>query len=56
MNEIILWQGNKNIQRHYNLDTNIYAPGAISLKTKEIMRMVASMVLFLMMVSVITSK
>ena len=45
MNEKILAQGNVNIKRLYNLDTNTYAEGALSVKSKEMMGLVASMVL-----------
>ena len=45
MNEKILAQGNVNIKRLYNLDTNTYSDGVLSLKTKEMMGLVASMVL-----------
>lgn len=45
MNEEILAQNNKVINRLYNLDTNTYAEGALSSKTKEMLGLVASMVL-----------
>ena len=45
MNEKILSQGNVNIKRLYNLDTNTYSEGALSVKSKEMMGLVASMVL-----------
>ncbi|MEP7128513.1 MAG: carboxymuconolactone decarboxylase family protein [Chitinophagales bacterium] len=45
MNEKILAQNNKVINRLYNLDTNTYAEGALSVKTKEMLGLVASMVL-----------
>lgn len=45
MNEKILAQNNKVINRLYNLDTNTYAPGALPVKTKEMLGLVASMVL-----------
>ncbi len=45
MNEKILAQNNKVINRLFNLDTNTYADGALSVKTKEMLGLVASMVL-----------
>ncbi|MBA2422452.1 MAG: carboxymuconolactone decarboxylase family protein [Chitinophagales bacterium] len=45
MNEKILAQNNKVINRLYNLDTNTYAEGALDVKTKEMLGLVASMVL-----------
>src|SRR5215831_2046610 len=45
MNEKILAQNNKVINRLYNLDTNTYLEGALDVKTKEMLGLVASMVL-----------
>lgn len=45
MNEVILGQNNKVINRLFNLDTNTYAEGALSVKVKEMLGLVASMVL-----------
>jgi len=45
MNEKIFAQNNKVINRLFNLDTNTYAEGALSTKTKEMLGLVASMVL-----------
>lgn len=45
MNERILSENNKFIKRFYNLDTTAYQAGALSVKTKELMGLVASMVL-----------
>lgn len=45
MNERILASDNKVIKRIYNIDTNAYMPGAVDVKTKEIMGLVASLVL-----------
>jgi len=45
MNEKILAADNKVIKRLYNLDTNTYMDGALSVKTKEMMGLVASLVL-----------
>lgn len=44
-NELILSKDNKVMKRIYNLDTNAYAPGALSLETKEMLGLVSSMVL-----------
>lgn len=45
MNEVILSKENKVMKRLWNLDTNTYAEGALNVKTKELMGLVASMVL-----------
>ena len=45
MNERILSQDNLVIKRLFNLDTNTYAEGALNVKTKEMLGLVASMVL-----------
>ena len=45
MNEKILAANNKVIKRLYNLDTNTYQEGALPVKTKEMMGLVASLVL-----------
>lgn len=45
MNERILSQDNLVIKRLFNLDTNTYADGALNVKTKEMLGLVASMVL-----------
>jgi len=45
MNEKILSQDNKVIKRFFNLDTNAYQDGALPMKTKELLGLVASMVL-----------
>jgi AhpD family alkylhydroperoxidase len=45
MNKKILAQNNKVINRLFNLDTNTYMEGALSIKTKEMLGLVASMVL-----------
>lgn len=45
MNEKILGQNNKVLKRFFNLDTNAYAEGALPVKTKELLGLVASMVL-----------
>jgi AhpD family alkylhydroperoxidase len=45
MNELILGKDNLVIKRLWNLDTNTYAAGALDIKTKELLGVVASMVL-----------
>lgn len=45
MNARILEQDNLVIKRLYNLDTNAYLDGALSAKTKEMLGLVASLVL-----------
>jgi AhpD family alkylhydroperoxidase len=45
MNEVILSKDNLVMKRLWNLDTNTYAEGALSTKTKEMLGLVASMVL-----------
>ncbi|EAQ50782.1 MULTISPECIES: carboxymuconolactone decarboxylase family protein [Leeuwenhoekiella] len=45
MNEKILGDKNKIINRIFNLDTNAFAPGALDVKTKELLGLVASTVL-----------
>lgn len=45
MNERIMTYDNKVIKRFFNLDTNTYAAGALDVKTKEMLGLVASMVL-----------
>ncbi|HEX9979463.1 MAG TPA: carboxymuconolactone decarboxylase family protein [Flavobacterium sp.] len=46
MNEKLLGDNNKIIKRIFNLDTNAYAPGgALDVKTKELLGLVASTVL-----------
>lgn len=45
MNEKLLNDDNKIIKRIFNLDTNAYAPGALDVKTKEMLGLVASAVL-----------
>ncbi len=44
-NEIIFSKKNKVLQRLFNLDTNAYAEGALPVATKEMLGLVASMVL-----------
>lgn len=45
MNEKLLADNNLVIKRIYNLDTNAYAEGALDVKTKELLGLVASAVL-----------
>lgn len=45
MNTKILADNNKVIKRIFNLDTNAYAEGALDVKTKELLGLVASAVL-----------
>ncbi len=45
MNEKILGSDNRFMKRFFNLDTNAYKEGALDVKTKELLGLVASMVL-----------
>jgi AhpD family alkylhydroperoxidase len=45
MNEVILSKNNLVMKRLWNLDTNTYDEGAVDKKTKEMLGLVASMVL-----------
>jgi len=45
MNEKILASGSQQIQRFFNLDTRAYEAGALPSKTKELLGLVASVVL-----------
>ena len=45
MNEVILSKDNLVIKRLWNLDTNTYTAGALDVSTKEMLGLVASMVL-----------
>ena len=45
MNDDILADNNKIIKRIFNLDTNAYQKGALDVKTKELLGLVASAVL-----------
>ena len=45
MNEKLLADNNKIVKRIFNLDTNAYAEGALDVKTKELLGLVASTVL-----------
>lgn len=45
MNDKLLSENNKVIKRIFNLDTNAFMPGALDVKTKELLGLVASAVL-----------
>ncbi|SEL36877.1 alkylhydroperoxidase AhpD family core domain-containing protein [Maribacter orientalis] len=45
MNEKLLADNNKIVKRIFNLDTNAFAAGALDVKTKELLGLVASTVL-----------
>jgi AhpD family alkylhydroperoxidase len=45
MNERILGEDNQVVRRFFALDTQTYKPGALDVKTKELLGLVASMVL-----------
>lgn len=45
MNDRILSSGNKVINRLFNLDTNAYQAGVLSIQTKEMLGLVSSLVL-----------
>lgn len=45
MNEKLLADNNKIVKRIFNLDTNAYSAGALDVKTKELLGLVASAVL-----------
>lgn len=45
MNEKILGEDNKVIKRFFNLDTNAYSPGALDVKSKEMIGLACSLVL-----------
>ena len=45
MNEKLLADNNKIVKRIFNLDTHAYAAGALDVKTKELLGLVASAVL-----------
>ena len=45
LNDIVLKYGKKDIKRFFNLDTNAYKDGALPAKTKELLGLVASLVL-----------
>ena len=45
LNEFVMKYGSKNIKRFYNIDSQVYAEGALPKKTKELLGLVASLVL-----------
>ncbi|MFX0124438.1 MAG: carboxymuconolactone decarboxylase family protein [Candidatus Hodarchaeota archaeon] len=45
MNELILEEANLGIKRFFNLDSRAYTPGVLSSKVKELLGLVASLVL-----------
>jgi AhpD family alkylhydroperoxidase len=45
MNEVILEQDNKVLKRFFSLDNQAYQDGALPVKTKELLGLIASMVL-----------
>ncbi|HET9513816.1 MAG TPA: carboxymuconolactone decarboxylase family protein [Gemmatimonadales bacterium] len=45
MNDLILGKGNLTINRFFALDSRAYEPGALGTKTKELLGLVASLVL-----------
>ncbi|GGZ53200.1 carboxymuconolactone decarboxylase family protein [Mesonia mobilis] len=45
MNDKILGENNKVLKRIFNLDTNAFAEGSLDVKTKELLGLVASLVL-----------
>ncbi len=45
LNELIMKRSGKNIKRFFNIDTQVYVEGALSKKTKELLGLVASLVL-----------
>ncbi|MBN1922400.1 MAG: carboxymuconolactone decarboxylase family protein [Anaerolineae bacterium] len=45
LNEIVMAHANRDIKRFFNLDTQTYTDGALPKKTKELLGLVASMVL-----------
>ncbi len=45
LNEIVLNEGGLTIKRFFNLDTQAYEEGALSVKSKELLGLVASLVL-----------
>jgi AhpD family alkylhydroperoxidase len=45
LNKLVLKYSAKNIKRFYGLDSSVYRPGALPAKTKELLGLVASLVL-----------
>jgi AhpD family alkylhydroperoxidase len=45
LNELLLKSGHKHIQRFFNIDDSVYKDGALPTRTKEMLGLVASLVL-----------
>lgn len=45
LNELVMEKGNLHIKRFFNLDTQVYEDGALSKRNKELLGLVASIVL-----------
>ncbi|MFP4141958.1 MAG: carboxymuconolactone decarboxylase family protein [Thermoplasmata archaeon] len=45
LNELVMEKGNLQMKRFFNLDTQVYEDGALSKKNKEMLGLVASLVL-----------
>jgi AhpD family alkylhydroperoxidase len=45
LNELVMNYSGKNIKRFYGLDSSVYRPGVLPVKTKELIGLVASLVL-----------
>jgi AhpD family alkylhydroperoxidase len=45
LNELVMKYSGKNIKRFYGLDSSVFRPGVLTSKTKELIGLVASMVL-----------
>ncbi|MEF8831965.1 MAG: carboxymuconolactone decarboxylase family protein [Candidatus Thermoplasmatota archaeon] len=45
LNELVMEKGNLQMKRFFNLDTQVYEEGALSKKNKELLGLVASLVL-----------
>jgi AhpD family alkylhydroperoxidase len=45
LNKIVMKYGGTNIKRFYSIDSQVYKPGALPAKTKELLGLVASLVL-----------
>ncbi len=45
LNELVIEKGNLHIKRFFNLDTQVYEDGALSKRNKEMLGLVASLVL-----------
>jgi AhpD family alkylhydroperoxidase len=45
LNELVMKYGGTDIKRFYSIDSQVYKPGALPAKTKELLGLVASLVL-----------